>query len=198
MFTGIIECKGIIKKAENIGSNRVFWIASPLSIELKIDQSVAHEGVCLTVEAVENQWHLVTAIEETILKTNIKNWKENTPVNIERCMTLGGRLDGHLVQGHVDCTGTCLQKEETSGSWIYHFSYPSSFAALLVEKGSICLNGTSLTVFNVSQNTFSVAIIPYTYEHTTISDVFPGSEVNLEFDIIGKYILRHTQLNNKP
>ena len=198
MFTGIIECKGIIKKTETTGDNRSFWISSPINTSLKVDQSLAHEGICLTVESVEDGAHKVTAIAETIQKTNIKSWKENTEVNLERCMTLGSRLDGHIVQGHVDGIGTCIEKKELSGSWEYRFQFPLAFAALIVEKGSICVNGISLTAFKVHNNEFSVAIIPYTFEHTTIASINAGNEVNLEFDIIGKYILRSHQLNEKP
>lgn len=194
MFTGIIECTGHVESVEVIGQNRQFMISSPISDELKIDQSVAHEGICLTVESVENGMHRVTAIDETIQKTNISSWKKGSYVNIERCMILGSRLDGHIVQGHVDATGTCIEKTTQEGSWIYVFSFPAAFASLIVEKGSICVNGTSLTAFNVTDTGFSVAIIPYTYEHTTIAQVTTGSIVNLEFDIIGKYILRQRSL----
>lgn len=198
MFTGIIECKGVIKKIIETGENRSFLISSPISAELKVDQSLSHEGICLTVESVENDTHRVTAIAETIQKTNIKYWKENTNVNLERCLMPGGRLDGHLVQGHVDGTGVCIKKETLSGSWLFRFRFPASFAPLIVEKGSVCVNGISLTAFDVGADEFSVAIIPYTFEHTTISDLNVGSEVNLEFDIIGKYILRNTRLQGKP
>jgi riboflavin synthase len=197
MFTGIIECTGIIKKIESSGTNRSFWISSPISNELSADQSVAHDGICLTVEVVEKGLHKVTAVAETIEKTNIQQWKENMSVNIERCMTLGGRLDGHIVQGHVDGTGVCIQKEEKSGSWEYRFRFSEQFASLIVEKGSICVNGISLTAFDINSTEFSVAIIPYTYTHTTLSMVVPESIVNLEFDIVGKYILRNTQIQQK-
>jgi riboflavin synthase len=190
MFTGIIECTGHVESVEVIGQNRQFMISSPISNELKIDQSVAHEGICLTVEAVENGMHRVTAIDETIQKTNISHWYAGTSVNLERCMILGSRLDGHIVQGHVDATGTCTDKTTQKGSWKYTFNFAPEFAPLIVEKGSICVNGTSLTAFNVTANSFSVAIIPYTYEHTTIGQVMTGKRVNLEFDILGKYILR--------
>ena len=198
MFTGIIECKGIVKKIIATGENRSFLISSPISAELKVDQSVSHEGICLTVESVENDTHRVTAIAETIQKTNIKYWKENTNINLERCLMPGGRLDGHLVQGHVDGTGICIKKETLPGSWLFRFRFPASFAPLIVEKGSVCVNGISLTAFDVGADEFSVAIIPYTFEHTTISDLNVGNEVNLEFDIIGKYILRNTRLQEKP
>jgi riboflavin synthase len=195
MFTGIIECTGRVESVKIIGQNRQFMISSPISDELKIDQSLAHEGICLTVEAVENGMHRVTAIDETIQKTNISQWHKGTSVNLERCMILGSRLDGHIVQGHVDATGTCTEITTIEGSWIYTFSFSPEFSSLIVEKGSVCVNGTSLTAFNISPNSFSVAIIPYTYEHTTIDQVMRGSRVNLEFDIIGKYILRQRTLS---
>lgn len=194
MFTGIVENTGIISSIETNGTNRTFWISSPLSAELKVDQSLSHSGVCLTVEAIEGKGHKVTAIEETLKKTTLGEWKEGTLVNLERCLPMNGRLDGHFVQGHVDATGTCISKEDHQGSWEFRFSFPAAFAALVIEKGSISLNGISLTIFNVTSSEFSVAIIPYTYEHTNIKQVNPGTGVNLEFDIIGKYLLRKLQL----
>ena len=170
--------------------NKTFWIASPISADLKVDQSVAHSGVCLTVEKVENGQHQLTAIEETLHKTNLNSWGIGTFVNIERCLTMNGRLDGHIVQGHVDAVATCLQVADKDGSWEYTFSFDSKFASLIIEKGSIAINGTSLTVFNVTGKTFTVAIIPYTYEHTNIHQVTVGSRVNIEFDMIGKYVAR--------
>ena len=190
MFTGIIETTGIVTDIISTGTNKTFWIASPISADLKVDQSVAHSGVCLTVEKVENGQHQLTAIEETLHKTNLNTWKAGTFVNIERCLTMNGRLDGHIVQGHVDAVATCLQVADKDGSWEYIFSFDSKFASLVIEKGSIAINGTSLTVFNVTGNTFTVAIIPYTYEHTNIHQVTVGSRVNIEFDIIGKYVAR--------
>lgn len=190
MFTGIIETTGIVTDIISNGTNKTFWIASPISADLKVDQSVAHSGVCLTVEKVENGQHQLTAIEETLHKTNLATWKIGTVVNIERCLTMNGRLDGHIVQGHVDAVATCLQDEDKDGSWEYTFSFDPKFAALIIEKGSIAINGTSLTVFNVTGNTFTVAIIPYTYEHTNIHQVTAGSVVNIEFDMIGKYVAR--------
>ncbi|MCA6438736.1 MAG: riboflavin synthase [Sediminibacterium sp.] len=190
MFTGIIETIGEIKDIEASGTNKSFWIQSPISHELKVDQSIAHNGVCLTVEAIADGVHKVTAIAETLAKTNLGYWQVGDKVNLERCMILGGRLDGHIVQGHVDAVATCISKTEKDGSWEYEFEYPEAFKNLVIEKGSIAVNGTSLTCFNVAANRFQVAIIPYTYEHTTISAVEPGSIVNIEFDIIGKYILR--------
>jgi riboflavin synthase len=195
MFTGIIEVVGKITAVESSGSNRSFWVQSPISGELKVDQSLSHEGVCLTVEAVENGAHRVTAINETLKKTNLENWKEGKLVNLERCMVMNGRLDGHIVQGHVDATAICSNRKDLQGSWEYSFEFDSSFAHLVIEKGSISINGTSLTVFNVSKNSFTVAIIPYTFEHTSISQVQVGDKVNIEFDIIGKYISRLSELN---
>src|SRR6478752_5295964 len=171
MFTGIIENTGTIQEINSTGTNRSFWISSPLANELKIDQSLSHNGVCLTIEEIKGDQHRVTAIEETLLKTNLSNWEKGNIINLERCMQLNGRLDGHIVQGHVDTTATCISKKEVKGSWEYRFSYPTQFAQLIIEKGSICLNGISLTIFNISDHEFSVAIIPYTYGHTNIKDV---------------------------
>jgi riboflavin synthase len=190
MFTGIIETTGIIKKISTTGTNKTFWIQSPISNELKVDQSVAHNGVCLTVESVDNDLHQVTAIAETLGKTNLHHWQIGDAVNLERCMILGARLDGHIVQGHIDAVATCIAKTTKEGSWEFVFEFPSSFTNLVIEKGSIAVNGTSLTCFNLTANRFTVAIIPYTYAHTTISAVEPGVMVNIEFDIIGKYIQR--------
>jgi len=195
MFTGIIESVGKVTAIESKGSNQSFWIESAISAELKVDQSVAHEGVCLTVEAVENNRHRVTAIEETLKKTNLGHWTAGRLINLERCMVLNGRLDGHIVQGHVDCTATCIAHRVLDGSWEYDFTFDSHFAHLVIEKGSIAVNGTSLTCFNVGRNGFTVAIIPYTFEHTSISQLTTGSLVNIEFDIVGKYISRVTELN---
>ncbi|MBY0348345.1 MAG: riboflavin synthase [Hydrotalea flava] len=190
MFTGIIECTGYVEKIEKSGTNTIFWISSPLSNALKTDQSVSHNGVCLTIEAVKDNLHRVTAIEETLQKTNLNHLQPGDMVNIERCMVMNGRIDGHLVQGHVDCTATCTAVQNLNGSWEYSFQFPSAHATLVIEKGSICVNGISLTCFNVTENSFKVAIIPYTYEHTNMSTVTINTEVNLEFDVIGKYILR--------
>jgi riboflavin synthase len=197
MFTGIIETTGSIKELVINGSNKTFWIESPLSPELKVDQSVSHSGVCLTVEEVRNGRHRVTAIEETLKKTNLGTWEVNTPVNIERCLALNARLDGHFVQGHVDTTGTCISKKEKNGSWELEFEFPGKFAELIIEKGSICVNGISLTAFNVKKKKFTVAIIPYTYGHTNIKSTNPGDSVNLEFDLIGKYLMRRLSLEKK-
>ena len=194
MFTGIIEAVGRVTSVESNGTNRSFWLASPISHELKIDQSVSHEGVCLTVESVENGRHKVTAIDETLKKTNLGAWKEGRLVNLERCMPMNGRLDGHIVQGHVDTTAICLDKQERQGSWEFSFGFDEQFAHLVIEKGSISLNGTSLTIFNVGKNRFTVAIIPYTFEHTSIRNLNVNDTVNIEFDIIGKYISRLAEL----
>ncbi|MBS1638544.1 MAG: riboflavin synthase [Bacteroidetes bacterium] len=195
MFTGIIETLAVIKKIETNGSNKTFWIDSSIVNELKVDQSLAHNGVCLTVEKIDNNLHCVTAIEETLLKTNLGSLKENDWVNIERCMQMNGRLDGHIVQGHVDTTAKCIYKKQIEGSWEYVFEFDKKFASLVIEKGSITVNGISLTCFNVSNNSFAVAIIPYTFEHTNIKTIEPESTVNIEFDMIGKYINRIANLN---
>ena len=194
MFTGIIESIGAIQHIEQNGSNKTFWITSPILNELKVDQSVSHNGVCLTIEAVEENTHRVTAIEETLVKSNFNDLRVNDEVNLERCMQMNGRLDGHIVQGHVDAVATCTDKKDLNGSWEYRFLFPEQFAKLVIEKGSIALNGISFTLFNAGLNEFSVAIIPYTYEHTNMKHVNIGTTVNIEFDIIGKYIQRMMQL----
>lgn len=196
MFTGIIESTGKVVSIEKHGTNTSFWIASPISTELKIDQSLSHEGVCLTVEAIENGQHRVTAIEETLRKTNLSGWSVGHSLNLERCLVMNGRLDGHIVQGHVDATGTCTKLTILEGSWEYRFSFPESFNHLMIDKGSIAVNGTSLTCFDVTNNEFSVAIIPYTFNHTSIHQLHIGSIVNLEFDILGKYVQRWLQVKN--
>ncbi len=193
MFTGIIENTGVIKELQSNGTNKTFWITSPLSGELKIDQSLSHNGVCLTVEEIKNGMHRVTAIEETLLKTNLGTWQLGSIVNLERCMQLNGRLDGHIVQGHVDVTAECIAVIEKDGSWEYSFTFPEKFSALIIEKGSITLNGISLTLFNVGINSFSVAVIPYTYRHTNINVLKKGDGVNIEFDMLGKYVQRMLQ-----
>lgn len=190
MFTGIIETLGNVTNIINNQSNIDITISSSISNQLKIDQSVAHNGVCLTVTNVAGNTHTVTAIDETLNKTNLGNWKIGTLVNLERCMQLNGRLDGHIVQGHVDQTAVCLSVTETDGSWLYTFEHQNDLNHLTVEKGSITVNGISLTVVNSQNNQFSVAIIPYTFENTNLKTVVVGSKVNLEFDIIGKYIAK--------
>jgi riboflavin synthase len=190
MFTGIIETLGKVVELNRNAGNLDLVISSPLSSELKVDQSVAHNGVCLTVVEVKNGAHRVTAIDETLQKTNLGALKVGDAVNLERCMQIGARLDGHIVQGHVDQTGTCVGVEEQEGSWLFQFKYAPSRNNLIVEKGSICINGISLTAFAAEGDIFKVAIIPYTYEHTNIHQVQKGSTINLEFDVIGKYVAR--------
>ena len=194
MFTGIIETTGIITHIENKGTNVTFTIQSLISNDLKVDQSVAHNGICLTVEKIINGTHSLTAIQETLQKTNAGSWKINDVVNIERCLLANSRIDGHFVQGHVDATATCILKKDETGSWLYSFEFDEQFAPLLIEKGSICINGTSLTCFNVTKTNFSVAIIPYTYTHTNIQFVEVGNSVNIEFDVFGKYMNRFYDL----
>lgn len=191
MFTGIIEALGAIKKVEKEGTNVHFTVQADFTDELKIDQSVAHDGVCLTVVAIEDKEYKVTAIQETLDRTNLGSWKVGKIVNLERCMKLGDRLDGHIVQGHVDTTGTCVKIEDFDGSIEFHFEYDAPH--LTVEKGSITVNGVSLTVVKSETNAFSVAIIPYTLEHTNFKHFKVGSVVNLEFDIIGKYFQRQME-----
>lgn len=193
MFTGIIEVLGTVVQVEAERGNVHYTIASSISKELKVDQSVAHNGVCLTVTEVADNMHKVTAIAETLQKTNLSNLKAGSLVNLERCMQLNGRLDGHIVQGHVDQTAVCTALEEQDGSWFYTFRYDQSTGNVTVEKGSVCVNGISLTVVNSQRDSFSVAIIPYTYEHTNLKEVKVGDTVNLEFDIIGKYVARLMQ-----
>ena len=193
MFTGIIETLGQVTRIEKELDNLHISISSSISDDLKIDQSVAHNGVCLTVVEVKPGEHTVTAIAETLSKTNIGELKGGDLVNLERCMQMNGRLDGHIVQGHADQTARCTQLTEREGSWEYTFEYDPSTGNITVEKGSICVNGISLTVVNSRDNAFSVAIIPYTFEHTNLQNVKAGSTVNLEFDIIGKYVSRLLQ-----
>jgi riboflavin synthase len=190
MFTGIIETLGEVVDLQHEQGNLHITVASPIASELKIDQSVAHNGVCLTVVALADGKHTVTAISETLQKSNIGIVKVGELVNLERCMQINGRLDGHIVQGHVDQTAVCTSFREMHGSWEYTFEYEPSAGNVTVEKGSICVNGISLTVVNSQKNSFSVAIIPYTFEHTSLQQVRAGSIVNLEFDIIGKYVAR--------
>ena len=193
MFTGIIETLGKITSLRHDQGNLHITVASAISSELKVDQSVAHNGVCLTVIALADGNHTVTAIEETLNKTSLGALQVGDLVNLERCMQMNARLDGHIVQGHVDQTAICTGFKELDGSWEYTFEYDASVGNVTVEKGSICVNGISLTVVNSKQNSFSVAIIPYTFEHTNLQQVRVGSTVNLEFDIIGKYVARLMQ-----
>lgn len=196
MFTGIIETLGIIEEITKEEGNIHLKVASKLAHEVKIDQSVAHNGVCLTVVGCDEKSHVVTAIQETIDKTTLGTWQVGDVINLERAMKLGDRLDGHLVQGHVDQTGVCTSIEEANGSWVFTFEYDASLMNITIEKGSITVNGTSLTVVNSERNRFSVAIIPYTYEHTNFHTFKVGTKVNLEFDVIGKYVARLTALGN--
>ena len=195
MFTGIIETLGIVTEIKKEQNNLHLTLSSSITPELKIDQSVAHNGICLTVVAIHETNYTVTAIAETINKTNIGNWNVNDEVNLERAMKLGDRLDGHIVQGHVDQIGTCIEAYETNGSWHYTFEYDPNRSNITIEKGSITVNGVSLTVVNSEKNKFSVAIIPYTYEHTNFHNFKVGTVVNLEFDVIGKYVARLHSLN---
>lgn len=188
MFTGIIETTGKIVEIIDDDGNMHLVVESPISMELKVDQSIAHNGVCLTVTEIIGNTHRVTAIDETLKKTNLGMLSEGDEINLERCTKVGDRLDGHIVQGHVDQTGECVAVEKHEGSYVYTFRYLPSRENIVVEKGSICVNGISFTSFNTSDDLFSVAIIPYTYEHTNIRLVKPGHKVNLEFDIIGKYV----------
>ena len=190
MFTGIIETLGVIQEIKKEKDNIHVTIDSSITSELKIDQSVAHNGICLTVVALKDTLYTVTAIDETIKKTNLSSWKTGDSVNLERAMKLGDRLDGHIVQGHVDQTGTCIATEETNGSWSYTFEYDEKLNNITIEKGSITVNGVSLTVVNSKKNQFSVAIIPYTHEHTNFKSFEVGTKINLEFDVIGKYVSR--------
>ncbi|MDQ3393869.1 MAG: riboflavin synthase [Bacteroidota bacterium] len=188
MFTGIIEHIGKINKIVAKGTNLTFWIESTLAPELKVDQSLAHNGTCLTVEEIVGQEYAVTAIDETLQKTNLGKLKVGDMLNLERAMVMNGRLDGHIVQGHVDQIGRVKSVKDQDGSWIYHFEYDPVPGHITIEKGSICVNGVSLTCFNSDVNTFSVAIIPYTYEHTNFKNLRQGDFVNLEFDVLGKYV----------
>lgn len=194
MFTGIIETLGTIQSLKKEGENIHLTIHSTITNELKIDQSVAHNGVCLTVVSIDNDNYTVTAIKETLDKTNLGDWKEGDIVNLERAMKLGDRLDGHIVQGHVDQIAVCKNIQEADGSWYFTFEYDRSLNNITIEKGSVTVNGTSLTVVNSKLNEFSVAIIPYTYEHTNFNSFKIGTKVNLEFDVIGKYVKRLHEL----
>jgi riboflavin synthase len=190
MFTGIIETLGIIKEIQKEGDNLHLTITSEITNELKIDQSVAHNGVCLTVVAIDSNDYTVTAIKETIDKSTLGEWQVGNLINLERAMKLGDRLDGHIVQGHVDQTGVCKSITEANGSWYFSFEYDSQLNNITIEKGSITVNGVSLTVVNSQANGFSVAIIPYTFEHTNFKTFQVGSKINLEFDVVGKYVTR--------
>jgi riboflavin synthase len=190
MFTGIIEATGVISTISGNGTNQTFQIISSLAPELRVDQSLAHDGVCLTVESTTEHTYQVTAIAETLSKSILADWRPGDRVNLERSLQMNGRLDGHLVQGHVDSPATCILRENLNGSWVFRFQFPESFGHLIIEKGSVAVNGVSLTCFDVSRDAFSVAIIPYTFNNTNLRDLVPGSRINIEFDLIGKYVDR--------
>jgi riboflavin synthase len=195
MFTGIIEQLGTLEAIEINNTNLTLTIQSILAAELKVDQSLSHSGVCLTVEEIMGNQYKVTAIDETLKKTTIGLWKKGDTINIERCLRFDGRLDGHIVQGHVDTVGTCIGYTEKNGSWEYVIEIEEKFASLIIEKGSISLNGISLTIFNITNTTFTVAIIPYTFKHTNMHTLALGNKVNVEFDMVGKYV---NKINNLP
>ena len=190
MFTGIIETMGTLTRIEREGGNVHYSLSSNITHELKVDQSLAHNGVCLTVVAIDGDQYTVTAIQETLDKTALKQWAVGDKINLERAMRLGDRLDGHLVQGHVDEVASCISVEDQDGSWLYRFAYSEDSKNMTIEKGSICVNGTSLTVVGSEPNSFGVAIIPYTYEHTVFHQLKKGDLVNIEFDMVGKYIAK--------
>ena len=196
MFTGIVESLGKITNINLEEGNVDFTIKSSISKELKIDQSVSHNGVCLTVVDVKNDTHTVTAVKETLDKSSLKNFNEGDSMNLERAMKLGERLDGHMVQGHVDGVAKCIEVNLNEGSWIYKFEFDKNWQSLLIEKGSVCINGVSLTVFGINDNTFCVTIIPYTFENTSFKELKSGDLVNIEFDMVGKYLSRFYQLKN--
>ena len=198
MFTGIIEATGVLESLQILQGNLLWVIRSPVSDELRVDQSVSHDGACLTVTGVDQGTHQVTAIRETLKKTNLESLRPGHWVNLERSLKLGDRLDGHLVQGHVDCRGVCKRVSEKEGSHEIQIGFPPEFSKLVIEKGSVCMSGISLTVFDVTDREFSVAIIPYTYEHTNIRQLMVNDLVNLEFDLIGKYILRQQSHYSTP
>ena len=196
MFTGIVESLGKITNINLEEGNVDFTVKSSISEELKIDQSVSHNGVCLTVVDVKNDTHTVTAVKETLDKSSLKNFNEGDSMNLERAMKLGERLDGHMVQGHVDGVAKCIEVNLNEGSWVYKFEFDKNWQSLLIEKGSVCINGVSLTVFGINDNTFCVTIIPYTFENTSFKVLKPGDLVNIEFDMVGKYLSRFYQLKN--
>ncbi|HTE12636.1 MAG TPA: riboflavin synthase [Chitinophagaceae bacterium] len=197
MFTGIIETTATLKEISASGTNKTFLLSCPITDQLTIDQSIAHNGVCLTVEAITGDNYQVTAIAETLQKTNLGDWKTGDIINLERCLQPSGRLDGHFVQGHTDTKGVVTEKTDLDGSWQFTFSFDPLFAPYIIEKGSVAVNGISLTAFDVKANTFSVAIIPYTYQHTNLQLIAPGSTVNLEFDMLGKYIIRWAEMSRQ-
>ncbi len=194
MFTGIIEALGKVEEIRTEGSNKIFRISSPLSANLKVDQSLAHDGACLTIEAVSGNSHQVTAIAETLEKTNLHQWRMGQWINLERSLLVSSRLDGHFVQGHVDTTGVLRNSINREGSQELEFEFPEQFAPLVIEKGSICINGVSLTAWDITSNSLKVGIIPYTFKHTNLQHLEASGIVNLEFDMIGKYITRKLNL----
>ena len=195
MFTGIIETVGTITEIIPDSTNKSFWVESPISNEFKPDQSINHNGVCMTIEETKTNTHKITAIKETLSKTNLGSWKIGDLINLERSLSLNGKLDGHIVQGHIDTIAKCLQIKERKGSREFEFELPKEFAVLIIEKGSVCINGISLTVFNVKRKSFRVAIIPYTFENTNMKLLKESNLVNVEFDMIGKYVHRHLTLS---
>lgn len=190
MFTGIIEAVGIVKSIEVHGTNKTFWIESPFTSDIKVDESISHNGVCLTVEEIQDNTYRVTAILETLEKTNLDNWSVGRKVNLERSLKLNTSIDGHIVQGHVDDKATCKKIKTLEGSWQITFTFRKKFAPLIIEKGSVAVNGVSLTAFNVTRKKFTVAIIPFTYAHTNFPDLKEDDTVNIEFDVLGKYVNR--------
>lgn len=197
MFTGIIESLGRVKDVTEKGKNKIFWIESSLAPQLKVDQSVAHNGVCLTLEELTATSYRVTAVAETLAKTALGTWAAGTLINLERSLLPTSRLDGHFVQGHVDATGQCVKIKNCRGSWELDFSFPKKFAQLIIEKGSICINGISLTAFKVKKERFRVAVIPYTWQHTNLHYLKEGHPVNLEFDVLGKYMMKTKAISKK-
>lgn len=197
MFTGIVEAIGRVTEVEFDRTNRIFWVESGFSAGLKVDESVNHNGVCLTIEETTSLAHRVSAIKETLDKTNLSRWETGELINLERSMLSGDRFHGHIVQGHIDGTAICTGKKEIPGSWEYTFEFDAQFAPLIIEKGSVCVNGVSLTAFNVGQDNFSIAIIPFTYDHTNFPTIKKGTLVNVEFDMIGKYTQRYLQLRDQ-
>lgn len=197
MFSGIIESTAILQTITQEGSNRHFHLLTPLAAELKIDQSVAHDGVCLTVTNCSAQTYTVTAVKETLEVTTLGHWQPGQSINLERSIQLSTRLDGHILQGHVDTVGQCMRIVDQNGSWDFYFRFPPQWAPYLVHKGSVAINGVSLTVIDPGTQDFHVTIIPYTFAHTNFQNLHVGSTVNLEFDILGKYFLRHLALNSR-
>jgi riboflavin synthase len=194
MFTGIVEALGTVLQSEAYGSGKAFWLTCPFVDALRVDESLSHNGACLTVAALESDRYQVVAVEETLLRTNLGQWQVGDVVNLERSMPANGRFDGHIVQGHVDAVGTLESVEDRDGSWLLTFRFPPEYAGLVVEKGSCCINGVSLTIFNIGQDRMQVAIIPYTWTHTNLSSLLPGAPVNVEFDLVGKYLLRQLKI----